>query len=94
MTIAKNKPISTTFEDMKTLLINAYQGGEDKLMNTLLLVTRILEPCAYSTVLNTNSPWTLDVLYCLSDLYRQPNLKMKFQFQIEILFKKLKVELE
>ncbi|VVC41714.1 CCR4-NOT transcription complex subunit 1, CAF1-binding domain [Cinara cedri] len=94
MTIAKNKPISTSFEDLKTLLIKAYQGGEDKLMNTLLLVTRILETCAYSTVFNTTSPWTLDILYCLSDLYRQPNLKLKFQFEIEILCKRLKVELE
>ncbi|VVC37742.1 CCR4-NOT transcription complex subunit 1, CAF1-binding domain, partial [Cinara cedri] len=94
MTIAKNKPISTSFEDLKTLLIKAYQGGEDKLMNTLLLVTRILETCAYSTVFNTTSPWTLDVLYCLSDLYRQPNLKLKFQFEIKILCKRLKVELE
>ncbi|VVC41715.1 CCR4-NOT transcription complex subunit 1, CAF1-binding domain [Cinara cedri] len=94
MTIAKNKPISTSFEDLKTLLIKAYQGGEDKLMNTLLIVTRILETCAYSTVFNTTSPWTLDILYCLSDLYRQPNLKLKFQFEIEILCKRLKVELE
>ncbi|VVC26751.1 Hypothetical protein CINCED_3A005655 [Cinara cedri] len=45
MTLAKNKPISTTFEDLKTLLIKAYQGGEDKLMYTLPLVTRILETC-------------------------------------------------
>ncbi|VVC25897.1 CCR4-NOT transcription complex subunit 1, CAF1-binding domain [Cinara cedri] len=48
MTLAKNKPIGKTFEDLKTLLIKAYQ--EEKLTYTLPLVTRILETCANSTV--------------------------------------------
>ncbi|VVC41713.1 CCR4-NOT transcription complex subunit 1, CAF1-binding domain [Cinara cedri] len=94
MTLAKKKPISTTSEDSTTSLIMAYQGGEGKLMYTLPLVTGILETCAYNAVFNTISPWTLDVLYFLNELYCQPDLKFKFQFEMEILFKKLKFELE
>jgi hypothetical protein len=44
-------------------------------------------------VFEPKSLWTLNLLRSLAELHKQPGLKLNIQFEIEILFKSLNIEL-
>lgn len=81
LTLARNKPIILTYLNLKTLLQEAYETGQNKLEKVLPLVCKILEPSKDSQVFNYKNPWLSAVLGLLQEI-AQNNIKMSLKCEI------------
>ena len=56
-------------------------------------VAKVLDACQHSRVFMPPNPWVMGVMSLLVELYQVPDLKLNLKFEIEVLAKTLKVEL-
>lgn len=92
MTLARNKPILQIDLDLKSLLVEAYQKGQQELLYVVPFVAKILESCAKSKVFKPPNPWTMAIMNVLAELHQEQDLKLTLKFEIEVLCKNLDID--
>lgn len=93
LTLARNKPILHVDLDLKGLLVEAYHKGTQELLYVVPFLTEILKTTQKSKIFKQNNPFVLGLLRALVELRQQPNLKLNLEFQVEVLFNNLGVDL-
>lgn len=92
MTLGRNKPILHLDIDMKSLLVEAYNKGQQELLYVVPFVAKVLESCAKSKVFKPPNPWTMAIMNLLAELHQEPDLKLNLKFEIEVLCKNLNID--
>lgn len=92
LTLARNKPILQIDIDLKSLLVEAYNKGQQELLYTVPFVAKVLESCAKSKVFKPPNPWTMAIMNVLAELHQEPDLKLNLKFEIEVLCKNLSID--
>ncbi|XP_055592408.1 CCR4-NOT transcription complex subunit 1 [Uranotaenia lowii] len=92
MTLGRNKPILHLDIDMKSLLVEAYNKGQQELLYVVPFVAKVLESCAKSKVFKPPNPWTMAIMNILAELHQEPDLKLNLKFEIEVLCKNLNID--
>lgn len=92
LTLARNKPILQIDLDLKSLLVEAYQKGQQELLYVVPFVAKILESCAKSKVFKPPNPWTMAIMNVLAELHQEQDLKLTLKFEIEVLCKNLDID--
>ncbi|XP_053697550.1 CCR4-NOT transcription complex subunit 1 [Sabethes cyaneus] len=92
MTLGRNKPILQLDIDMKSLLVEAYNKGQQELLYVVPFVAKVLESCAKSKVFKPPNPWTMAIMNVLAELHQEPDLKLNLKFEIEVLCKNLNID--
>lgn len=93
LTLARNKPILHVDLDLKGLLVEAYRKGVHELFYVVPFLAEILRTTLKSKIFKPNNPFVLGLLRALLELKQQPNLKLNLEFEVEVLFKDLGVDL-
>jgi len=93
LTLARNKPILHVDLDLKGLLVEAYHKGTQELLYVVPFLAEILKTTHKSKIFKPNNPFVLGLLRALVELRQQPNLKLNLEFQVEVLFNNLGVDL-
>lgn len=92
LTLARNKPILQIDIDLKSLLVEAYNKGQQELLYTVPFVAKVIESCAKSKVFKPPNPWTMAIMNVLAELHQEPDLKLNLKFEIEVLCKNLSID--
>lgn len=92
LTLARNKPILQIDLDLKSLLVEAYQKGQQELLYVVPFVAKILESCSKSKVFKPPNPWTMAIMNVLAELHQEQDLKLTLKFEIEVLCKNLEID--
>lgn len=93
LTLARNKPILHIDLDLKGLLVEAYHKGTLELLYVVPFLAEILKTTIKSKIFKPHNPFVLGLLRALVELRQQPNLKLNLEFQVEVLFNNLGVDL-
>ena len=93
ITLARNVPILIIDLDIKPLITEAYQNGQQELLYVVPFVAKVLESCAKSKVFKPPCPWTMGIMNLLAELHQEHDLKLNLKFEIEVLCKNLSIEL-
>lgn len=93
LTLARNKPILHVDLDLKGLLVEAYHKGTQELLYVVPFLAEILKTTQKSKIFKPHNPFVLGLLRALVELRQQPNLKLNIEFQVEVLFNNLGVDL-
>lgn len=93
LTLARNRPILHVDLDLKGLLVEAYHKGTQELLYVVPFLAEILKTTQKSKIFKPNNPFVLGLLRALVELRQQPNLKLNLEFQVEVLFNNLGVDL-
>jgi len=73
-------------------LIEAYEQG--RLLVAIPFVSKVLEQSAKSKVFKPKNPWIATLLKLFVELFQSADLRLNLKFEIELLFKNLKIELK
>ncbi|OQR91282.1 CCR4-NOT transcription complex subunit [Achlya hypogyna] len=92
MTLGRNKPLLQRDLDLKELLYVGYETGH--LIAVTPLVAKVLEGCKKSKIFKPPNPWIMGLIHAMSELYDVPDLKLNLKFEIEVLFKSFKLNVE
>lgn len=92
ITLARNKPVRLQDLAVKDLLIQGFDN--DRLPIAMPFVCNLLSFCADSTIFHPPNPWLMGVLELLSEMYKFGNLKIQSKFEIEVLFNRLKLQVD
>lgn len=92
LTLGRNKPILHLDLDIKSLLLEAYNKGQQELLYVVPFVAKVLESCAKSKVFKPPNPWTMSIMNVLCELHQEPDLKLNLKFEIEVLCKNLSLD--
>ncbi|OQS03875.1 CCR4-NOT transcription complex subunit, partial [Thraustotheca clavata] len=92
MTLGRNKPLLQRDLDLKELLYVGYETGH--LIAVTPLVAKILEGCKKSKIFKPPNPWIMGLIHAMSELYDVPDLKLNLKFEIEVLFKAFKLNVD
>ncbi|KAJ0400375.1 hypothetical protein ATCC90586_008488 [Pythium insidiosum] len=91
-TLARNKPLLQRDLDLKELLYVGYETGH--LIAVTPFVAKILEGCKKSKIFRPPNPWLMGMIHAMSEIYDVPDLKLNLKFEIEVLFKQFKLNVE
>ncbi|KRZ59760.1 CCR4-NOT transcription complex subunit 1 [Trichinella nativa] len=81
--------------DLKSLLVEAFWKGQQELIYVVPFTAKVFESCANNKIFHANCrPWTLNILGVLREIHEQEGLKLNLKFEIEVLYRHLKIELE
>lgn len=92
MTLGRNIPILHLDIDIKSLLVEAYNKGQQELLYVVPFIAKVLESCAKSKVFKPPNPWTMAIMNVLAELHQEPELKLNLKFEIEVLCKNLNID--
>ncbi|BFZ13285.1 hypothetical protein BsWGS_16323 [Bradybaena similaris] len=93
LTLAKCKPILTMDLNLKALVYEAYQKGNQELLYVVPFTAKVLESCAKSKIFCKPNPWTLSIMNVLAELHQENDLKLNLKFEIEVLCKTLNIDI-
>ncbi|KAI8909736.1 CCR4-Not complex component, Not1-domain-containing protein [Gorgonomyces haynaldii] len=91
MTLAKNKPIKHQYLSFKDLLLEGYD--HKRLIVVIPFVCKVLEMSNDSIVFKPPNPWLMAVMRLLTELYHFAELKLNLKFEIEVLCKNIKLDI-
>ena len=91
ITLSRDRPIIARELNVQGLLIEGLAKG--KLIAVVPFVSKILEGSASSKVFTVQSPWVLSVFAHLVEIYSLPNIKVNIRFELEVLCKKMNINL-
>lgn len=91
-TLSRNKPLLQRDLDLKELLYVGYETGH--LLAVTPFVAKILEGCKKSKIFKPPNPWIMGMIHAMSEIYDVPDLKLNLKFEIEVLFKSFKLNVE
>ncbi|KAF0684179.1 Aste57867_23829 [Aphanomyces stellatus] len=92
MTLGRNRALLQRDLDLKELLYVGYETGH--LIAVTPLVAKILEGCKKSRIFKPPNPWIMGLIHAMTELYSVPDLKLNLKFEIEVLFKSFKLNVE
>ena len=92
VTLSKNKPIKNRNLAMKELLLEGYDSS--RLIVVIPFVCKVLEQGFDSIVFSPPNPWLMSIMKLLAELYHYANLKLNLKFEIEVLCKKLNLDIK
>lgn len=92
LTLGRNRPILHTEIDLKSLVLEAYNKGQQELLYVVPFVAKVIESTAKSKVFKPPNPWTMAIMNVLTELHQEPDLKLNLKFEIEVLCKALNLE--
>uniref|UniRef100_A0A0K8TC24 CCR4-NOT transcription complex subunit 1 n=1 Tax=Lygus hesperus TaxID=30085 RepID=A0A0K8TC24_LYGHE len=92
LTLGRSKPILSEDLDLKSLLVEAYNKGQQELLYVVPFVAKVLESCAKSKIFKPRNPWTMAIMSALAELHQEPDLKLNLKFEIEVLCKNLNLD--
>lgn len=92
LTLGRNRPILHIDVDLKSLILEAYNKGQQELLYVVPFVAKVLESTAKSRVFKPPNPWTMAIMNVLAELHQEPELKLNLKFEIEVLCKALNLE--
>ncbi|KAK1424941.1 hypothetical protein QVD17_20282 [Tagetes erecta] len=92
LTVGRNQPLLAKHIDPKLLITEAYEKG--LMIGVIPFISKILELCQSSVAYQPPNPWTMAILGLLVEIHAMPNLKANLTFEIEVLFKNLKVDMK
>ncbi|XP_026284061.1 CCR4-NOT transcription complex subunit 1 [Frankliniella occidentalis] len=92
LTLGRSGPILHIDIDIKSLLAEAYNKGQQELLYVVPFVAKVLEACAKSKVFKPPCPWTMAIMNVLAELHQEPDLKLNLKFEIEVLCKNLNID--
>lgn len=92
ITLARNKPIKHKNLAFKDLLLEGYDSN--RLIVVIPFVCKVLEQCAGSKVFQPPNPWLMAILKLLSELYHFADLKLNLKFEVEVLCKRLEIDVK
>jgi CCR4-NOT transcription complex subunit 1 len=92
ITLARDRPIKYKNVSFKDILVEGFDSG--RLVVAIGFVCTTLEPCAKSRVFKPPNPWLMAVISLLAEIYHFAELKLNQKFEIEMLCKKLDVDLD
>lgn len=92
LTLGRNRPILHIDIDLKAMLVEAYNKGQQELLYVVPFVAKVLESCAKSKVFKPPNPWTMAIMNVLAELHQEPDLKLNLKFEIEVLCKNLSID--
>ncbi|CAG5118083.1 unnamed protein product, partial [Candidula unifasciata] len=93
LTLAKCKPILTMDLNLKALVYEAYQKGNQELLYVVPFTAKVLESCAKSKIFCKPNPWMLSIMNVLAELHQENDLKLNLKFEIEVLCKTLNIDI-
>lgn len=91
-TLSRNKPLLQRDLDIKELLYIGYETGH--LIAVTPFVAKILEGCKKSKIFRPPNPWIMGMIHAMREIYDVPDLKLNLKFEIEVLFKSFKLNVE
>lgn len=91
-TLSRNKPLLQRDLDIKELLYVGYETGH--LIAVTPFVAKILEGCKKSKIFRPPNPWIMGMIHAMREIYDVPDLKLNLKFEIEVLFKSFKLNVE
>uniref|UniRef100_A0A914DTZ4 CCR4-NOT transcription complex subunit 1 n=1 Tax=Acrobeloides nanus TaxID=290746 RepID=A0A914DTZ4_9BILA len=94
ITIARDRPIITNELDLKSLLLEAFYKGQQELLYVVPFVAKVLLSCTKSSVFAPKCSWIGGILNVLAEIHNEPDLKLNLKFEIEVLCKDLKADLQ
>ncbi|KAF2687332.1 Not1-domain-containing protein [Lentithecium fluviatile CBS 122367] len=89
LTLKRNQPIKFRNISFKDLLIEGYHS--DRLLVVLPFTCKVLGQAVDSVFMPPN-PWMMEILRILKELYDHTDLKLNQKFEIEVLYRDLKIE--
>ncbi|KAI8608596.1 CCR4-Not complex component, Not1-domain-containing protein [Chytriomyces sp. MP71] len=92
LTLAKNKPIKHKNLAFKELLMEGFES--DRLIVVLPFACKVLEQCHDSKAFKPPNPWLMAIMKLLSELYHFADLKLNLKFEIEVLCKKIQLDIK
>ncbi|KAI8808354.1 CCR4-Not complex component, Not1-domain-containing protein [Cladochytrium replicatum] len=90
-TLARNRPIKQKYLSIKDLLLEGHD--KQRLIVVIPFVCKVLEQCATSRVFKPPNPWLMAIMKLMAELYQFGQLKSNLIFEIEILCKKINLEI-
>lgn len=91
-TLSRNKPLLQRDLDIKELLYVGYETGH--LIAVTPFVAKVLEGCKKSKIFRPPNPWIMGMIHAMREIYDVPDLKLNLKFEIEVLFKSFKLNVE
>ncbi|KTW28870.1 hypothetical protein T552_01499 [Pneumocystis carinii B80] len=92
ITLSQNKPIKHNNIAFKELLLEGYDSK--RLMVVLPFTCKVLEQAANSKVFKPPNAWLMGILKLLAELYESTDIKLNLKFEIEVLCKKLDLDIK
>ena len=92
ITIGIDKPIRYTNVAFREMLLEAMK--EDRLDIVVPFVSKVLQSAAESKVFRPPNPWTVGILQLLLEINQKANWKLSLTFEVEVLFKTLKLSMQ
>ncbi|KAL3238319.1 CCR4-NOT core subunit CDC39 [Nakaseomyces bracarensis] len=92
ITLGVDKPIKHKNIAFRELLLDAHK--ENRLEIVVPFVTKILQNANESKIFRPPNPWTVGILRVLAELNEKANWKLSLTFEVEVLFKTLKLSLK
>mgnify|MGYP003365523775 CR=1 FL=1 len=89
ITLGVDRPVRHRNVAFRELLLEAYK--EDRLDIVVPFVSKVLQNAELSKVFRPPNPWTLGIMKLLLELNEKANWKLSLTFEVEVLFKTLKV---
>lgn len=92
LTVARDLPILGRNLDLKDLLAKAYSSG--RLIAVVPFVSKVVEATMKSHVFNPSQPWIKIILMLMKEIYSLDDLKLNLKFELQLLFKAMKITLD
>ncbi|THD26199.1 CCR4-NOT transcription complex subunit 1 [Fasciola hepatica] len=94
ITLARNKPLLHDDLNVKDLIYEAYHKGPIPTQYVVPFVARVVRGATESIVFQPPNPWTMAILKVFRELYDMRDVKDCLRFEIEILYRAFKLNLE
>jgi hypothetical protein len=94
ITIGRNYPVVLDELNLRDLLLEAFYKGQQELLYVIPFVVKIIMASPKSTVFSPSCAWVQQILHILAEIHRQSDLKLSLKFEIEVLCKELRVDLQ
>ncbi|KAJ3113310.1 hypothetical protein HDU96_003550 [Phlyctochytrium bullatum] len=92
ITLAKNRPIRHKNLAFKELLLEGYDS--DRLIVVIPFCCKVLEQCYNSKIFKPPNPWLMAIMRLLSELYHYADLRLNLKFEVEVLCKKIRLDIK
>ncbi|CAG0881491.1 unnamed protein product [Cyprideis torosa] len=92
LTIGRGRPIRLNDMDLISLLCEAFQKGQQELLYVVPFLAKIVESAVRSKIFKPPCPWTMTIMNLLSELHKEPDMKLNLKFEIEVLCRTLKLD--
>lgn len=92
ITIQQDIPLLASELDFEAILAQGLR--EQRLLAASILMSRVLESCAKSSLFAPPNPWTMSQLSLFLQVYELPGIRSRIHLELDILLSKLKLSMQ